>query len=82
MKGSLYEKWGFIPTWYIFSFLFLFLNAEGFFLERSHSQTIQLLPVLLGTQLFSSPFMIYAEIISTFKPSNVVRGCNGSHPVS
>ena len=80
MKGRLYEKWGFIPTWYIFSFLFL--TAEGFFLECSHSQTIQLFPVLLGTELFSSPFMIYAEIISTFKPSNVVRGCNGSHPVS
>ena len=29
MKGSLYEKWGFIPTWYIFSFLFIFFNCRG-----------------------------------------------------
>lgn len=57
-------------------------TAQGSSLECSHSGTIQLVPVLLGTEPFSSPFMISAEIICTSKPSNVLRGCNGSLPVS
>lgn len=52
-------------------------TAQGSSLACSHSGTIQLLPVLPGTELFSSPFMIYAESISASKPSNVVRRCRG-----